>query len=137
MGDKLTRPRVLCIEDSSYAFSLSSVLTLEGFEVNSCTKEELPSMLATEVDVCIVRSIEDIDLIRKEAPHIPTICFSETSTAETRRSSIEAGASAYLINPIDFDKLPLTVRRLMRQPHYGLPSMQRYASGNRLQFQRA
>jgi DNA-binding response OmpR family regulator len=120
------RKRVLCVEDDADVCSMiTSLLGLLGYEVVSAetVNEALTRIKDEPFDLYLLDNwlpggsgIELCRTIRERSKSIPVIFYSGAAYGEDKQQALEAGADAYLIKPLEVDKLMETVRRLCK-PH--------------------
>lgn len=116
--------RILCIEDDEDTCELVTfVFKQSGYDITSCSQTDCLNILYEEKFSAIIldnyfAGINGINIcreIRVNDKQTPIIFLS----GETRKAEIDkamaAGANAYLIKPVDFEKLVSTVVKFIGQ----------------------
>lgn len=114
--EKMTsRPRVLCAEPSSDVRSmLCKLLAINGFDSDSASTVSEAVLKAQDGDFCLYivddefddgSNIELIRRLRALTPSVPVMVFSTLAFESRRRAAAEAGAVAYMMKPLDLDRL--------------------------------
>ncbi len=118
------RKRILCVEDDSDVCSMmTSLLGLIGYEVVSAetVNDALAKIKDEQFDLYLLDNwlpggsgIELCKTIRERTQSIPVIFYSGAAYDEDEQQALEAGADAYLIKPVEVDKLVETIRLLCK-----------------------
>lgn len=121
------RKRVLFVEDDDdVCLLLKSLLDYLGYEVTIAqTIDEAEIKIESEgFDLFLLDNwlpggmgINLCRAIRERYPLAPILFYSGASYDSDREQAIAAGASAYLVKPIEVDKLAETVKTLLESPN--------------------
>jgi two-component system response regulator AtoC len=114
---------VLVVEDESYVRdSLVAILSSRGFDVLAAASvEEAAAILARsplEVVLSDLRmpGADGLDLLRrfqKESPDLPVVILTGHGTVPSAVACLRAGASDYILKPVEPDALEVTIERAL------------------------
>lgn len=86
-----------------------------GMEGVALCRNQLPSLVITDIVMAEKDGIETIRELRQFAPRLPIIAVSGTEHSAVYLSAVNLlGADAVLTKPFNFDQLIATVARLLR-----------------------
>ncbi|MBI4488926.1 MAG: response regulator [Deltaproteobacteria bacterium] len=112
--------RILAIDDEeNFLTLLSRILGKEGYEVRTAlTGEEALKLLGQEpfevalIDIRMapMDGLSLLDHIKRRHPCIKAIVVTAYPSSESRMLSLQKGASAYLIKPVEINDLKETIR---------------------------
>jgi DNA-binding NtrC family response regulator len=115
--------RILVVDDESIIReSVAYVLRNEGYTVAEAANgaEAYKALLADSFDLVItdlempeMKGIELIDKVVHTSPQTSVIIITAYGSLDTAISALRAGASDYILKPIEFDDLLLRIRRLL------------------------
>ena len=109
-------------DDLSHCSILQALITSWGFKVSlvhnghqavEIVKAHAFDLILSDVRMEIMSGIEALKIIKAYNPAIPILIMSAYSTVETAVEAIKEGAYDYLIKPLDFDLLLLTIKRAL------------------------
>jgi signal transduction histidine kinase len=121
-GDALA---ILVVDDEPKTLVVSTdILSLEGYRVETARdgREALEKFepgrfaaVVTDIRMPGLGGMELVERIRARDAAVPIVLLTGYATVETATRAVSAGASDYLLKPIDFDKLKLTLRRAVER----------------------
>ena len=113
---------ILCVEDDKDSCELIQfVLEKEGFRVVSCATSEEGLRLAKKGSfsaivldhrLANISGLEMCRQIRIYDKQTPIIFYTAAAFSKDREAGLAAGANAYLVKPMGFDKIVETIKRL-------------------------
>ncbi|HXH28619.1 MAG TPA: sigma-54 dependent transcriptional regulator, partial [Candidatus Polarisedimenticolia bacterium] len=119
------RGRVLVVEDEAYVRdSLGALLEARGFDVELMpgVEEAFGSLARTPVDVVLtdlrMPGAGGLDLVtraRGTYPDLPIVVLTGHGTVDSAVACVKAGASDYILKPIDPDALVVALERAMTE----------------------
>ncbi|HEY7700229.1 MAG TPA: sigma 54-interacting transcriptional regulator, partial [Vicinamibacteria bacterium] len=117
------RGRVLVVEDEAYVRdSLVAILSSRGFDVLAAASvEEAAAVLArSPLDVVLsdlrMPGADGLDLLRRfqsESPDLPVVILTGHGTVPSAVACLRAGASDYILKPVEPDALEVVIERAM------------------------
>jgi two-component system response regulator AtoC len=120
---KTRRGRVLVVEDEAYVRdSLVAILSARGFEtVAAGSVEEAAAVLGrTPLDVVLsdlrMPGADGLDLLKRfqvESPDLPVVILTGHGTVPSAVACLRAGASDYILKPVEPDALEVVIERAM------------------------
>jgi two-component system response regulator AtoC len=120
---KTRRGRVLVVEDEAYVRdSLVAILGARGFEtVAAGSVEEAAAVLGrTPLDVVLsdlrMPGADGLDLLKRfqvESPDLPVVILTGHGTVPSAVACLRAGASDYILKPVEPDALEVVIERAM------------------------
>jgi DNA-binding response OmpR family regulator len=115
--------KILCVEDDKDSCELLDfILSGEGFEVVSCSTSQEGLHLAKQggfsaivLDYCLpeVSGLEICREIRTYDKQTPIIFYTASAYPKDKEEGLKAGANAYLVKPIDLEKIAKTITDLV------------------------
>lgn len=120
MSDNQTK--ILYIEDDEDTCELISfVFEKEGYKILACGQKECLKMIEDEEFSAVIldnyfgeiSGIEICRRIRALSADIPIVFFSGEAREIEINKAIQAGATLYLVKPLDFEKLLPSVTKLI------------------------
>jgi two-component system, OmpR family, response regulator RpaA len=89
---------------------------VDGIEGHYMAKIEQPDLILTDISMPQMDGIEMTKHLRSEpeTAKIPILVFTALSSF-TLEDAIEAGANQIFYKPVDFDKLVITVQKMLHQ----------------------
>ncbi|MFO8047396.1 MAG: sigma-54 dependent transcriptional regulator [Desulfosudaceae bacterium] len=85
----------------------------DGTTAVSTIKERSVSMILMDVKMVHMSGVEALERIQAYNPSIPVIMMTAYSSVEMAVDTLKKGAYDYLTKPLDFEKLKLTIERIM------------------------
>ena len=117
------RGRVLVVEDEAYVReSLVAILSSRGFDVLAAASvdEAAAALARSPVDVVLsdlrMPGADGLDLVRRfqsESPDLPVVILTGHGTVPSAVACLRAGASDYILKPVEPDALEVTIERAM------------------------
>lgn len=125
----MTRANRLLIvdDDPGHLTALKTISRSWGYEVITATeggdavgivRSEPVDLVLMDVRMAQMSGIEALGRIKAHNPAIPVIIMTAYSSVDSAVSALKAGAYDYLIKPLDFEELKLTIERACE--HAGL-----------------
>lgn len=116
-------PEILIVDDDTAHRTMLATL-LDGwgygiFEVDdgltgvNAVKERPFDLILMDIRMVHLSGLEALDRIKKINPAIPIVIMTAFSSVETAVDALKKGAYDYLVKPLDFDKLKLTIERAL------------------------
>ncbi|MCP4744880.1 MAG: sigma-54-dependent Fis family transcriptional regulator [Desulfobacteraceae bacterium] len=123
------RPTKILIvdDDPGHLTTLKTIARSWGYTVETAdngnaavehVKSEPVDLVLTDVRMANINGIEVLEQIKSYNPSIPVIIMTAYSSVESAVEALKAGAYDYLIKPLDFEVLKLTMERA--REHVGL-----------------
>ncbi len=115
------KPRILVAEDfEDNRTALKLMLNLTGFDVLEAEdgreavetiRREKPDLALVDITLPVLDGFEVLREIRGEAEfhHLPIIIISAHDNEDVRRQAADAGGTAYISKPIEFEELKTMV----------------------------
>lgn len=119
---RLSKQAILCVDNKDNLNLIKFVFESEGFEVTTCDSLEscLSQIRQNRFAAVILNnrfggrtSAGVCREIRCFNPIIPIVFYSGEARRSEIEKAIQAGGNAYLVKPLDFDKLIDTVNKLI------------------------
>ena len=118
-----TTPKILVVDDDkAHRTMLKTLLGGWGYDVSQA-EDGAPAidmvaagpfdLILMDIRMITVSGIEALHRIKVINPAIPVIIMTAYSSVETAIEALKTGAYDYLVKPLDFDKLKLTIGRAM------------------------
>ena len=122
----MSRGKILVVDDDK-SFRRVMQLQLEeaGYEVITAaeakealalTEEQMPALVITDLKMPGVSGMELLRSLRSEHPETTVVMITAFGTVQTAVEAMKAGAYDYMMKPVDFDELILTVNRALSIP---------------------
>jgi len=118
-----TPPKILVVDDdTAHRTMLKTLLGGWGYHVSEADDGapaiELVAdgpfdLILMDIRMITVSGIEALHRIKTINPAIPVIIMTAYSSVETAIEALKSGAHDYLVKPLDFDKLKITIVRAM------------------------
>lgn len=114
-------------DDMAHRTMLKTLIREWGYEIReaddgetavSAVKEEAFDIILMDIKMVRMSGLEALPYIKAFNPAIPVIIMTAYSSVETAVEALKSGAWDYLIKPLDFEKLKLTLKRALE--HSGL-----------------
>ncbi|MEW5770067.1 MAG: response regulator [Pseudomonadota bacterium] len=118
---------VLCVDDSSTVLlSLSGILGKAGYGVEKATSAEealgklngtmKPDLIITDLNMPGKNGIEFIKEVRQKPAYrfVPILFLTTESQQDKRQEAKAAGASGWLVKPVNGDELINTIKLVVR-----------------------
>jgi CheY-like chemotaxis protein len=128
-GDVLPMSRVLYVEDNgpnirlmqrffSRRPELQLSVAMTGAEALATLRAERPEVLLLDVNLPDMSGSAVLHEIRSDPSlaDLPVVGLSADATQEQVQKFLDEGADDYVTKPVDFDRLLLTLRRLVTEP---------------------
>lgn len=116
---------ILIIEDDEEMSSLlKDFLEADGFETDSVSNgadafrelaKKFFDLVITDIRMPGLTGLDIIPGIKKLQPEVSIIVVTAFGSEEVRRRALERGASGYLEKPIHFNKLKMTIEKVVSQ----------------------
>jgi two-component system alkaline phosphatase synthesis response regulator PhoP len=118
--------KVFIVEDEpSAADMFEEMMRISGYEVikshsstpaMSIVRVEMPDVVILDLMMPDISGIEVLQFMRREPAlrNIPVVIVSARGLPADIQAGMQAGASAYLVKPVGFDKLRETVERVIQ-----------------------
>lgn len=85
----------------------------DGSEAISRVKQRAYDLILMDIRMVNVSGLEALEQIKSFNPAIPVVIMTAYSSVETAINALKSGAYDYLIKPLDFTKLKITINRAM------------------------
>lgn len=114
-------------DDTAHRTMLKTLIREWGYEIReaddgetaiAAVMEEAFDIVLMDIKMIRMSGLEALPHIKAFNPAIPVIIMTAYSSVETAVDALKSGAWDYLIKPLDFEKLKLTLRRALE--HSGL-----------------
>lgn len=114
-------------DDTAHRTMLKTLIREWGYEIReaddgetaiAAVREEAFDIVLMDIKMIRMSGLEALPHIKSFNPAIPVIIMTAYSSVETAVDALKSGAWDYLIKPLDFEKLKLTLRRALE--HSGL-----------------
>ncbi len=117
------KPRLLIVDDDEDTLeSLSDVLEVRGYKIETANtgKEAFSKIRKSSFDVALidiklpdVSGILLLQTFRKNQPTMMNIMITAYSTQETAIDALNHGANAFILKPIDHEKLDKMIKKCL------------------------
>lgn len=124
----VNKPKILIVDDDpGHLTTLNTVIKSWGYTVETAddgisavrmVKSELVDLILMDVRMTQMSGIEALEQIKIYNPAIPVIIMTAYSSVSSAVEAIKSGAYDYLMKPLDFEVLKLTIERASE--HAGL-----------------
>ena len=114
--------KILVVDDEEIIReSLSFILRKEGYEVDEAENGRVAQgkllegkydIVVTDLEMPQMRGIELLEEIKKLDIHTSIIIITAFGSLDTAISALRAGASDYILKPIEFDELLIKIKRM-------------------------
>src|ERR1017187_612105 len=114
--------KILVVDDEEIIReSLSFILRKEGYEVDEAENGRVAQskllegkydIVVTDLEMPQMRGIELLEEIKKLDIHTSIIIITAFGSLDTAISALRAGASDYILKPIEFDELLIKLKRM-------------------------
>ncbi len=118
-------PEILVVDDdTAHARMLETLITDWGYKVFcaddgdtgvAMVKEHTFDMVFLDMKMVRMSGIEALALIHNYNPSLPVIMMTAYSSVDTAVKALKIGAYDYLTKPLDFDRLQLTIERILER----------------------
>jgi two-component system response regulator HydG len=117
------KPSILVVDDdqahrtmlktlvSSWGYDISEAD--DGSEAINSVKQRAYDLILMDIRMVNVSGLEALEQIKSYNPAIPVVIMTAYSSVETAIDALKTGAYDYLIKPLDFNKLKITINRAM------------------------
>ncbi len=122
------KPRILIVDDDpGHLLAVNTVIRSWGYQVDmaadgklavAAVKAKPMDLILMDVRMTHMSGIEALKLIKAYNPSIPVIIMTAYSSVGTAVEALKSGAYDYLIKPLDFEVLKMTIERASE--HAGL-----------------
>ncbi|WP_022667761.1 sigma-54-dependent transcriptional regulator [Desulfospira joergensenii] len=119
------KKKILVVDDDrAHARMLDTLITDWGYEVFlaedgdrgvDMVQSQAFDMVLMDMKMIRMSGMEALGLIHEYNPSLPVIMMTAFSSVDTAVKALKIGAYDYLTKPIDFDKLRLTIERVMER----------------------
>ncbi|WP_027357725.1 sigma-54-dependent transcriptional regulator [Desulforegula conservatrix] len=125
----IQKPRTILIvdDDTAHRTMLKTLIREWGYDIREAddgetaikaVKDEAFDIILMDIKMVRMSGLEALPYIKAFNPVIPVIIMTAYSSVETAVEALKSGAWDYLIKPLDFEKLKLTLKRALE--HSGL-----------------
>ncbi len=113
-------------DDQSHRVMLKTLLTGWGYQVTEASdgalaiekvKEGPFDLVLMDIRMAQMSGLEALPEIKAANPSIPVILITAYASVETAVEALKKGAYDYMIKPLDFDELKITLGRAMEHSH--------------------
>jgi len=114
---------ILVVDDERNACSgLAILLQDEGYQVVTAfdgreglerVRDSSPDMVLTDMKMPEIDGLQFLQSAKNDFPELPVVVMTAYGTVETAVEAMKAGAFDYLLKPINFEELLLTVQRVL------------------------
>lgn len=132
--DQTIRTRILVVDDDpGHRATLKTIIRSWGYDVGvdddgavavQRVKSEPVDLILMDVRMAHMNGIEALEKIKAYNPSIPIIIMTAYSSVASAVAAIKSGAYDYLMKPLDFEVLKLTIERA--REHAGLKAENRH-----------
>jgi CheY-like chemotaxis protein len=124
MQNRLTKPRVLLVEDAPFLrYAFGRLLRMHGFDVMeaedgrealNCVSDFHPQLILTDLMMPVMDGVELIHRLRSdpESAAIPVVAITAEDSVEAEQRARDAGAVDFVTKPIDLPNLLERLRLL-------------------------
>ncbi|MBM2846369.1 MAG: NtrC family response regulator [Bacteroidetes bacterium] len=115
--------RILVVDDEKIIRdSISFILKKEGYSIEEAAngKEALAKIndesfdvVITDIEMPVMKGIELLDKVMQVSPQTLVIIITAYGSLETAIAALRAGASDYILKPLEFDELLIKMKRLL------------------------
>ncbi len=111
-------------DDTAHARMLKTLITDWGYEVFlahdgdkgvEMVKAQVFDMVLMDMKMIRMSGMEALEIIHRYNPSLPVIMMTAYSSVDTAVKSLKIGAYDYLTKPLDFDRLKLTIERVLER----------------------
>ncbi len=117
------RKRVLVVDDDAgHRSMLKTLLTGWGYDISladdgmtgvQIVQEETFDIVLMDMRMVKMSGMEALGAIHRHNPSLPVVIMTAYSSVETAVDALKQGACDYLTKPLDFEKLKLTMARIL------------------------
>jgi len=117
------KPRILIVDDDTcLRITISKILRnqgydyLEAFDFHSALsmlKTIHFDLVITDIDMSGMSGMDLLTVVKQKWPEIAVIIVTDTSKFAVVLNCIQKGAADYITKPFDFNKLSLSIRRIL------------------------
>ncbi|MCP4722006.1 MAG: sigma-54-dependent Fis family transcriptional regulator, partial [Desulfobacteraceae bacterium] len=121
----MTQNKILVVDDdAAHARMLKTLMTDWGYKIFladdgdvgvDMAKAQAFDMVLMDMKMVKMSGMEALQRIHEYNPSLPVIIMTAYSSVDTAVKALKIGAYDYLTKPIDFDKLKLTVDRILER----------------------
>ncbi len=122
-ADMKERKRVLVVDDDAgHRSMLKTLLTGWGYDIAladdgmtgvQIVQEETFDIVLMDMRMVKMSGMEALGAIHRHNPSLPVVIMTAYSSVETAVDALKQGACDYLTKPLDFEKLKLTMARIL------------------------
>ena len=127
LADQLDGKRVLIVDDEAAILNLlSRRLEILGYDCDTETdglraihrvKDTAFDLVILDVNMPYLDGTEMLLYLRRTDPDIPVVMISGMDSIDIVRKTLREGAYDYLVKPLNFDELELSIRRALQHGH--------------------
>lgn len=122
----ITMPHKILVvdDDAAHALMLKTLISDWGYGVDvaddgktgvTAVKSAAFDMVLMDMKMKNMSGMEALSLIREYNPSLPVVMMTAYSSVDTAVKALKIGAYDYLTKPLDFDKLRLTIERVIER----------------------
>jgi two-component system response regulator PilR (NtrC family) len=115
--------RILVVDDEKIIRdSISFILKKEGYSIEEAANgkeafdrisERTFDVVITDIEMPVMKGIELLEKVMQVSPQTLVIIITAYGSLETAISALRAGASDYILKPVEFDELLIKLKRLL------------------------
>lgn len=115
--------RILVVDDEQIIRdSISFILNKEGYAIEEAANGKLAldlfadrhfDVVITDIEMPVMKGVELLDKVMQVSPQTIVIMVTAYGSLETAIAALRAGASDYILKPLEFDELLIKVKRLL------------------------
>ena len=124
-GQDMTVSKILVVDDdAAHARMLKTLMADWGYEIFlandgdvgvEMVKSQAFDMVLMDMKMVKMSGMEALQYIQEYNPSLPVIIMTAYSSVDTAIKALKIGAYDYLTKPLDFDKLKLTIERVLER----------------------
>jgi two-component system response regulator PilR (NtrC family) len=115
--------RILVVDDEKIIRdSISFILKKEGYNIEEAANgkeafdrlsDQSFDVVITDIEMPVMKGIELLDKVMQVSPQTLVLIITAYGSLETAIASLRAGASDYILKPLEFDELLIKLKRLL------------------------
>ncbi len=115
--------RILVVDDEQIIRdSISFVLKKEGYTIEEAAngkaaydkiRDQSFDVVITDIEMPVMKGIELLEKVMQISPQTLVLIITAYGSLETAIAALRAGASDYILKPVEFDELLIKLRRLL------------------------
>ena len=115
--------RILVVDDEQIIRdSISFILKKEGYTIEEAANgkiaydkftEQSFDVVITDIEMPVMKGIELLDKVMQVSPQTHVLIITAYGSLETAIAALRAGASDYILKPLEFDELLIKLKRML------------------------